>query len=160
MKEDAIEKLLEGMPQPKKTKRVVRKKHFNTKNVPLDIAVKRLVAEEIGDVEPTRDEKFVLLQKYGVVAPRIDRQVTRPLWMGESEWKRKQNNWFKMTQGLTRRYQSPRQRPNSQSKPYQKPPFQRAPNPSLRKKFRTDQRPTTRNFRPNSAPTRMGSSQN
>jgi hypothetical protein len=91
--------LLEGMPRANKG-RVVRKKRFVTsKHLPLDIAVRREVAEEIGEAEPTRDQKYILLQKYGVVAPRIDRLVTKPRWMGEGEWKRKQNNWFKITQG-------------------------------------------------------------
>jgi len=42
----------------------------------------------------------MLLQKYGVTAPRIDRQVTRPKWMGVAEWKRKMNDWYKSTKGM------------------------------------------------------------
>ena len=156
MKEDAIEKLLEGMPQPKRQKRVVRKKHFNTKNVPLEVAVRRLVAEEIGEVEPTRDEKFVLLQKYGVVAPRIDRQVTKPHWMGDAEWKRKLNNWFKMTQGLTRRYQAKRNPQPTGHHPWSQVKAEAARN----QKYQQRRPQTSRNFRPNSAQTRTGSTQN
>lgn len=150
MKEDAIESLLEGMPQPKRQKRVVRKKHFSTKNLPLDVAVRRLVAEEIGDVDPTRDEKFILLQKYGVVAPRIDRSVKKPKWMGESEWKRKLNNWFKMTQGLVRRFQNPKSRPQ-QTQPTGRP--------NQRPWKHSKRNQTTVSTRQNFGPTRTGNSQ-
>lgn len=103
--------LLEGMPRANKG-RVVRKKRFVTsKHLPLDIAVRREVAEEIGEAEPTRDQKYILLQKYGVVAPRIDRLVTKPRWMGADEWKRKQNNWFKITHGSAVKYQQKSGRP-------------------------------------------------
>lgn len=91
---------LEGMP-PVKKKRVIRKKKFQpTKNVPVEVSVRRQVSEEIGEDEPLKDEKFILLQKFGVTAPRIDRLVTKPNWMGVSEWKRKQNEWLKATKGL------------------------------------------------------------
>ena len=107
---------LEGMPPIKKVRKRI-KKHHTTKNVPVEVSIRRQVSEEIGDDEPTKDEKFVLLQKYGVTAPRIDRLVTKPNWMGVSEWKRKQNDWFKATKGLVSAAQRPRSsfRPTSNS---------------------------------------------
>jgi len=141
--------LTEGMPSPRKQRRERKKKFFSLKNVPQEVAVRRQVAEDIGDAEPTRDEKFILLQKYGVTAPRIDRLVTKPKWMEEQTWKRKQNEWSKMTHGLVKGFQPKRN---------QKPPFGRAPNPSLKKKFRTEhsRRNNSNNSRPNSAQVRTG----
>lgn len=66
----------------------------------LDVTIRRQVAFDLGEEEPQKDERFQLLQKYGVAAPRIDRQVTKPKWMGETEFKRKMNDWFKITKGL------------------------------------------------------------
>jgi hypothetical protein len=91
---------LEGMPPIKKVRKPRAKKHHTTKNVPVEVSIRRQVSEDIGDDEPTKDEKYVLLQKYGVVAPKIDRLVTKPTWMGVSEWNHKQNEWFRATKGL------------------------------------------------------------
>ena len=49
----------------------------------VDIAVRRQVAAELGDVEPSKEHKYALLQKYGAVAARIDRKVTKPMWNEE-----------------------------------------------------------------------------
>lgn len=100
---------LEGMPPIKKPRKKVVKKHHTTKNVPVEVSIRRQLSEEIGEDELTKDQKFALLQKYGVTAPRIDRLAIKPNWMGVAEWKRKQNDWFKMTKGLV----SPQQRPKS-----------------------------------------------
>ena len=109
---------LDGMPAVKRKKVIKKKKFIPTKNVPVEVSIRRQVSEEIGDGEPTKDQKFVLLQKYGVTAPRIDRLVTKPNFMGVSEWKRKQNDWFKATKGLVSPSQRPRfNRPNSTSQP-------------------------------------------
>jgi len=105
-----------GLPPmlKKGARKRVTKKFHSTKNLPIDVAVRRQVAAEIGEDEPTKDEKFVLLQKYGVAAPRIDRLISKPNWMGVAEWKRKLNEWFKATKGLVRPQQRPRfSRPNS-----------------------------------------------
>src|ERR1700675_3126507 len=100
---------LEGMPPIKKVRKPRTKKHHTTKNVPVEVSIRRQVSEDIGDDEPTKDQKYVLLQKYGVVAPKIDRLATKPNWMGVSEWKRKQNDWFRATKGMV----SPSQRPRN-----------------------------------------------
>ncbi len=152
--------LLEGMPQPKRLRVKRVKKFHSNKNVPVDVAVRRQVAEEISDAEPTKDQKFILLQKYGAFAPRIDRLVTKPKFMGVSEWKRKQNDWFKATKGLVKPQQSPRSRftnsqrsqpdgPSSQLRPQQQRPF----NPNLfRPSAQIRHQRGTRVFRPNSGP--------
>lgn len=104
--EELDRQLLEGMPAAqRKQKRIIKKKFFSTKHVPLEVAVRRQVAEEIGEAEPTQGEKSTLLQKYGVKPAVIDRLVTKPKWMSESVWRRKLNEWFKMTHGLVRGYQ-------------------------------------------------------
>jgi len=104
-----VEQMMDGMPPIKKPRKRVTKKHHTTKNVPVEVSIRRQVSEELGDDEPTKEQKYALLQKYGVTAPRIDRLVTKPIWMGVAEWKRKQNDWFKATKGLV----NPQQRPRS-----------------------------------------------
>jgi hypothetical protein len=139
---------LEGLPPTKKPRKRVVKKFHTTKNIPVDVAVRRQVAEEIGEAEPTKDEKFILLQKYGAFAPRIDRLVTKPKWMGVAEWKRKQNDWFKATKGLVR----PQQRPRSQFQQTRptaadiKKPWNHLQNPRPQQA----RRPDTNRFRPSS----------
>lgn len=68
--------------------------------VSLDVVIRRQVAFDLGEDEPKKDERFQLLQKYGVAAPRIDRLVTRPPWMSIAEFKRKLNEWYKNTKGM------------------------------------------------------------
>lgn len=97
MKEDS---LLDDLAPPKKVKRQKHNKFHSTKGVSLDIALRRQVAAELGEDEPTKDQRYVLLQKFGVVNPKIDRLMTKPEWMGVTEWKRKQNEWYKATKGL------------------------------------------------------------
>lgn len=154
------EATLDGLPQKKFHKRVT-KKHHTTKNVPVEVSVRRQVSEELGDDEPTKDEKFVLLQKYGVTAPRIDRFVTKPSWMGVAEWKRKQNDWFKATKGLVGSSQRPRSnyrpQPNSHqqhsqptTRPWRKIRFK---NPAAQQRHQQDNRLRgTRESLPNSGP--------
>jgi len=68
--------------------------------VSLDVVIRRQVAADLGEDEPQKDERFQLLQKYGVATPRIDRLMTKPNWMGVAEWKRKLNDWYKLTKGM------------------------------------------------------------
>ena len=83
-----------------KAKKDKREKRSRVKGkVTLEVYVRRQVSEELGEDEG-KDAKFQLLQKYGIAAARIDRQATRPNWMGEAEWKRKQNDWYRATKGL------------------------------------------------------------
>ena len=65
-----------------------------------DVYIRRQVAAELGEDEPTKEEKFSLLQKYGVTPPRIDRRVTKPHWKSETEWKRQLAEFYKATKGL------------------------------------------------------------
>lgn len=165
MENGAIEAaLLEGMPSAKKTKKRVAKRHFTTKNVPVETSVRRQVAEEIGEAEPTRDQKYVLLQKYGVVAPRIDRGISKPKWMGVSEWQRKLSEWFKMTKGLVKpqqRSKFSRPNPNSQPSSRTSKPWSQIRHKSLvSPKNPLGIRPQgTRAFQKNSGPTRTATPQ-
>ena len=104
-----------GLPPmlKKGSRKRVTKKHHTTNNVPVDVSVRRQVSGEIGDGEPTKDQKFILLQKFGVTTPRIDRLVTKPKWKGIAEWKRQLNEFFQATKGLVNPSQRPRSfRPN------------------------------------------------
>ena len=150
---------LDGMPPIKKPRKKVVKKFHSNQNVPVDVAVRRQVAAEIGDDEPTKDQKFILLQKYGVTAPRIDRQVTKPNWMGVKEWKRKQNDWFQATKGLVKPQQRPKYRPTLNSQPrreFNKNPLVVKPWSQLNHKARPQ---GMREFRPNFGQTRTGNRQ-
>lgn len=111
---------LDDMPPIKKARKRV-KKHHTTNKVPVEVSIRRQLSAELGDDEPSKDEKFSLLQKYGVTTPRIDRLVTKPNWMGVAEWKRKQNDWFKVTKGLV----SPSQRPRFHAQDRKTLPMQR-----------------------------------
>lgn len=84
--------------------------------VSLDMVIRRQVAADLGEDEPQKDERFQLLQKYGVAAPRIDRLVIKPNWMGVVEWKRKQNEWYKATKGMVAPQQRREGRYASQAK--------------------------------------------
>lgn len=116
--------------------------------VSLDVVIRRQVASDLGEDEPQKDERFQLLQKYGVAAPRIDRLATKPSWMGVAEWKRKQNEWFKVTKGMIQPQQQRRTFPNL-------PASRVVPYP---KKFRVNSQSNlprdTRGFRKNFGQTR------
>jgi hypothetical protein len=82
----------------KKEKRRTRK---DKSPATVEIFLKKQVAADLGEEEMVnKDERYLLLQKYGLVTPKIDRLVTKPNWMGVSTWKRKMNEWFQMTKGL------------------------------------------------------------
>jgi hypothetical protein len=58
------------------------------------------MAEEIGEDELSKDFRFGLMQKYGIIAPRIDRRVTKPNWMEEATWKKLKQEFHNATKGL------------------------------------------------------------
>jgi hypothetical protein len=62
--------------------------------------IRRQMAEEIGEDELSKDFRFGLLQKYGLIAARIDRKINKPLWKSESEWKRQRQEFHTLTLGL------------------------------------------------------------
>lgn len=155
-------------PTEAREKRERRKKS----GVPtLDVTIRRQVSAELGEDEPQKDERFQLLQKYGVAAPRIDRFVTKPKWMGVAEWKCKQNEWYKATKGLVvpqqrrtfspnQRHSSPQQRPanaaGDTSRRTSKPWSQiKHKNPNHPSNLRRD----TRAFPRNSGPTKTATLQ-
>ena len=74
--------------------------------------IRRQMAEEIGEDELSKDFKFGLLQKYGLIAARIDRKITKPLWMEESTWISKKKQFHDATKGMfpPRTYSTPTQR--------------------------------------------------
>jgi hypothetical protein len=93
--------LLDDLAPKKRVKRA-KKNFHSTKGATLDIALRRQVAADLGEDEPTnKNEKYILLQKYGIVSPKIDRGVTKPSWMSIQEWKRKSNDWYQATKGMT-----------------------------------------------------------
>lgn len=156
--------LLDDLAPPKKVKRQKHNKFHSTKGVSLDIALRRQVAAELGEDEPTdKNERYVLLQKYGVVTPKIDRLVTKPNWMGVTEWKRKQNEWYKATKGLVSPQQQRRSfRPTPDSRLPNLPASRAVPYPKkFRANLRDDRNPRqdTRTFRPNSGRDRTANRQ-
>lgn len=82
---------------------------------PADHYLRRQIAEELGDDEVPREDRLQLQEKYGMTAPRIDRRIKRPNWMGVKEWKERVQNWFNMTKGLV-----PPQQPKATSLSQQK----------------------------------------
>ena len=66
----------------------------------VELAVRKQMAEEIGDDELTKDQRFSVLQKFGLAAPRIDRNVTKPTWMSRTLWAQKLKEWYTITKGL------------------------------------------------------------
>lgn len=122
----------------------------------LEVNVKRQLSAEIGEDELPQGEKFILLQKYGVAAPRIDRLVTKPTWMEERLWRQKNNDWMRATKGLVPARQQPRTSPNV-SRPPAGNPSQRTSKPWSQIKFKNPQaqqrherqNQTTRTSRPN-----------
>ena len=82
-----------------KRERVFKHKRLTAATV--DLAVRRQVAYELGpDAEPTSEQKFQILQKYGVAAPRIDRVVTKPKWMSEGKWRTLKAEFYQASKGL------------------------------------------------------------
>ena len=82
-----------------KRERVFKHKRLTAATV--DLAVRRQVAYELGpDAEPTSEQKFQILQKYGVAAPRIDRAVTKPKWMSEGKWRTLKAEFYQASKGL------------------------------------------------------------
>jgi hypothetical protein len=62
--------------------------------------LRRQMAEEIGEDELSKDAKFSLMQHYGIIAPRINRRITKPSWLEESVWRIKKQEFHNMTKGL------------------------------------------------------------
>lgn len=68
----------------------------------LDTAVRQQLRDEIGDEEITQDRKFILLQKYGIAKPVLDKQLDNPGWVPEKSeeggdtWKRRKQNWLSL----------------------------------------------------------------
>lgn len=85
--------------KPKRRSREDRPK-VERRATTLDGVLRRQLAEEIGDTELSKDQRFAMLQKLGMAQVRIDRKVTKPSWKDEKTWRQEQNEWFKATKGL------------------------------------------------------------
>jgi hypothetical protein len=70
----------------------------------LELTLRRQMAEAIGEEELSKDERFALMMHFGLIAPRIDRRVSRPNWMPLSEWNRKKKEFHTATTGLVSNY--------------------------------------------------------
>jgi hypothetical protein len=115
----------------------------------VDLAVRRQVAYELGpDAEPTSDQKFQVLQKYGIAAPRIDRAVTKPSWMSEGTWRTKKAEFYQATKGLVARDQFKRTERN--------PRFFNARNPITHRVNPNSQQRNSNGYRPNSGRDQTG----
>lgn len=90
-------------PDPNKKKKRERKDYDKPKRVragTLEMVLRRQMAEEIGEDELSKDFRFQIMQHYGLIAPRIDRGITKPSWKSESEWKRQKQEFHTQTRGL------------------------------------------------------------
>lgn len=105
----------------------------------LEVNVKRQLSAEIGEDELPQGEKFILLQKYGVAAPRIDRLVTKPTWMEERLWRQKNNDWMRATKGLVPARQQPRKPFSNTPASAQASPTSRSSKPWSQIKFKNPQ---------------------
>ena len=122
-----------------------------------DIAVRRQVAYELGgpDAEPTSEQKFQMLQKYGVAAARIDRAITKPSWMGERQWRLLKQEFYIATKGLVPKEQFKRNRvataENRQNRPLPQGRMNRPRQPWEGKMFPNSQQRNSSGSRPNFA---------
>jgi hypothetical protein len=104
-------------PEELKAKREKRERPtFKRKRVTaatVDLAVRRQVAYELGgiDAEPTSEQKFQMLQKYGIAAPRIDRAISKPKWMTEGRWRTLKAEFYQATKNLIPKEQFKRNQP-------------------------------------------------
>lgn len=81
--------------------------------------IRRQMAEEVGEDELSKDFRFGLLQKYGLIAARIDRKVTKPIWMEESTWILKKKQFHDATKGMFPSFR-PNPRPASPPRKFDK----------------------------------------
>ena len=94
--------------------RVVKKKRYTfskpkfEKVTSPENTARRQMMEEIGEDELSKDFRFQLMQKYGVIAARIDRKVTKPNWMEASVWKVLKQEFHLATKGLVPQQSRPR----------------------------------------------------
>ncbi len=114
--------------KPKKRERKTTVRFSGEMSV--EIAVRRQVAAELGDVEPSKEHKYALLQKYGAVAARIDRKVTKPMWMEEQTWILKSVQFNKATKGLVPARQERRSYPSGSSQGTNNSRQNRQPSPT------------------------------
>jgi hypothetical protein len=101
-------------PPKEDEKKEFREKREKREMTP-DLFARRLVNQEIGDDEATFFQRSMLLQKYGVSAPRIDKRVNRPFWITDQTWKAKLPIYFRELNrtGLVTRYQEKRRQNES-----------------------------------------------
>lgn len=105
-------------PRPKRE----RKERAPKQAATTDTLLRRQVAGELGE-DGTKEQRFQLLEKYGLSAPRIDRRIKKPAWMEDGTWNQKFLAFSKATKGLVTAKQerrSPQQRSGQQSRPQQK----------------------------------------
>ena len=87
-------------PERKKKRRDREGKPKRERATNLEGYLRRQMAEETGEDELSKDERFQLMQKYGTIAPRIDRRITKPNWMEESRWRILKQEFHSLTKGL------------------------------------------------------------
>ncbi len=92
-------------PDRKKKRRDREDKPTRERATTLDGYLRRQMSEEIGEDELSKDFRFQLMQKYGTIAPRIDRRVTKPSWMEESQWKKLRQEFHNLTKGIVPAHQ-------------------------------------------------------
>lgn len=67
----------------------------------MELVLRKQMADEIGEEEQlTRDHRFMLLQKFGLMIPIINRGVKKPHWKEVDTWKRQLGEFYQITKGL------------------------------------------------------------
>jgi hypothetical protein len=135
-----------------KRERKERKDRKPKGSITLDVYVRRQVAAEIGEAEPTKEQKFALLQKFGSMAPRIDRRISKPAWKDDTTWNQQLNEWYKATKGLVPVFQIKRDsRADSTTNRFNSRKPNSGNTPKVARSRPSETKHKTRTFRPNSA---------
>ena len=135
-------------PDRKKKRRDREDRPTRERATTLDGYLRRQMSEEIGEDELSKDFRFQLMQKYGSIAPRIDRRVTKPSWMEESQWKSLKQEFHNLTKGLvpSQQFATKKQFPsrsNSQSQTQASAPRSSRPWSQIRHKKYNGLEPST-----------------
>lgn len=79
----------------------------------VDENVRQQMVAEIGEDELTSDQRYMLVQKYGLVIPRINFRnlgIKKPSWMNPLEWGIRRTAWKTLIKSIFRHQSRPQVR--------------------------------------------------
>lgn len=115
----------------KRERRDFERPQKREKSTTVEGILRRQMAEEIGEEEVSKDLRISLMMHYGIIAPRIDRRVTKPNWMEESTWKRLKQEFHNITRGLVPERMKYTTRPAGAGRPQSQPQLHSQTRPHL-----------------------------